>query len=437
MHDYDLPEEGEVTAAEETSRANADVVPAPPSLWTRLTPSLPRFSRRALVWTGSCLMAFVLLTGAGVAYATYDFSKEYRGLIFPGMHISGVDVGGLDRAQAIAQVRTALADELGRTISLRWRGRAWDVTPKQAGARTDVKSVVDSALHASNTATFFEKARMRVFGSGVTPDRSVAITYPRRGVLGFLEGLASGFDREARDATVDYSTGWVEVVPERDGRSLQIRKTFHLLDDALESGAEAVPVVVQTEKPQVKAEAFAEVLLLRIGENKLYLYEDGKITHEWPVATGQPEYPTPTGIYEITEKRYMPTWVNPDPTGWGASMPLSIPPGPGNPLGLRALNWSAEAIRFHGTSATYSLGYNASHGCVRMSNEDVIAFYDMIDVGTAIVSTVVAPLKPLYVSAPDPTVVEEDSGEAAPGTDEGKGRDDNGGNNEGPRRKSG
>jgi hypothetical protein len=27
-----------------------------------------------------------------------------------------------------------------------------------------------------------------------------------------------------------------------------------------------------------------------------------------------------------------PSWHNPDPTGWGAGMPLVIPPGPGNPL---------------------------------------------------------------------------------------------------------
>ena len=77
-------------------------------------------------------------------------------------------------------------------------------------------------------------------------------------------------------------------------------------------------------------------------------------------------------------------------------------------MGLRALNWSAPAIRFHGTAATYSLGYNASHGCVRMSNSDVIELYDIVDVGTPIVSTVVAPLKPLYTSAPDPTVVAEE-----------------------------
>jgi len=128
--------------------------------------------------------------------------------------------------------------------------------------------------------------------------------------------------------------------------------------------------------------------------------------------------------------------VNPDPEGWGKDMPASIPPGPGNPLGLRALNWSAAAIRFHGTSATYSLGYNASHGCVRMANESVIELYDLVDVGTPIVSTVVAPLKPMYVSAPDPTVVAEDEGEGGPSADadDAESKEDSGGKDD---RKSG
>jgi lipoprotein-anchoring transpeptidase ErfK/SrfK len=82
----------------------------------------------------------------------------------------------------------------------------------------------------------------------------------------------------------------------------------------------------------------------------------------------------------------MPTWVNPDPEGWGASMPAMIPPGPSNPLGLRAINWSASGIRFHGTSDIGSIGTPASHGCVRMYNEDVIELYDMVEVGTPIVS---------------------------------------------------
>ena len=91
-------------------------------------------------------------------------------------------------------------------------------------------------------------------------------------------------------------------------------------------------------------------------------------------------------------------------------MPASIPPGPGNPLGTRALNWNASGIRFHGTEATYSLGYNASHGCVRMAMPDVEQLYDLVEVGTPIISLVASPLDPLYSDdALDPTPVAGDA----------------------------
>jgi hypothetical protein len=120
----------------------------------------------------------------------------------------------------------------------------------------------------------------------------------------------------------------------------------------------------------------------------------------------------------------MPTWVNPAPDTWGASMPESIPPGISNPLGLRALNWSAPAIRFHGTQAIYSLGYNASHGCVRMANEDVIELYDLVDVGTPIISLEFGSYDPLYTST---SVIDQETTDSSDDGDEKK--DDSEGDN--------
>jgi lipoprotein-anchoring transpeptidase ErfK/SrfK len=249
---------------------------------------------------------------------------------------------------------------------------------------------------------------MKVLGDEMSFERSVAIGYPKRGVRAFTDELAARLRVEPRDAEIDYSTGWVEIVPEQRGREVRVDDARRALNRALRRGGSHVTVPVEPLQPEVTRAAYDQVLLVRIGENKLYLYQDGRISHSWPVATGQPEYMTPTGVYEVTEKRYLPTWINPAPTTWGKDMPAEIPPGPGNPLGVRAINWSAPAIRFHGTEATYSLGYNASHGCVRMSNEDVVELYDMIDVGTPIVSLVAGSLNPLYVSSPDPTPVAGD-----------------------------
>ncbi len=399
-----------IGTSNEMPPSNADVISVPKRRFRK--PHLGLKGIAALAVLGGLMV----LSGVGISYAAYDYGRDYSGKIMPGATIAGVHVGGMTRDEAIAEVGEAIEPQLTRTISLNWGARRWKVTPEKLGARNDTEAAVDAALAASQAADFLDRARMRLLSHQLDFDRAVAIEYPRKSVRSFVEGLASSIDRPARDASADYESGWIKVVRELEGREVRVGKTFNSLMDALEHGSSTAPLAVAVEMPKTTTKDFQQILLLRIGENKLYLYQRGKITHTYTVATGQPSYPTPTGEFEIVEKRYMPTWVNPAPTTWGANMPASIPPGYGNPLGLRALNWSAPAIRFHGTSAEYSLGYNASHGCVRMSNPDVIELYDLVDVGTPIISVVVAPLRPLYSSAPDPTVVAEDAGEEAPET---------------------
>jgi hypothetical protein len=412
--------------------ATSEIVSGRPRLLSRV----PMPGRKTAI-AAMVLLTLVLVGAGGVAWATYDYSQEYEGRLLPGTTIAHVDVGGMTYDEAEDEVRAVVGPQLSREITLRWRGESWTASPKRLGASSDLAGVISAAVEATEDASFFDRMRMRLFDDRLGFERGVAITYPRRGARRFIDRIASAVNVEPRDATIDYSTGWVEMVPARDGYRLQKKASFQGLMKSLRSDDGHVPLSVKPLKPESTAEDFDQILLVRIGENMLYLYENGKITNQWPVATGQPEYMTPTGLYSVTEKRYMPTWVNPSPDTWGASMPVSIPPGPGNPLGLRALNWSAPAIRFHGTSALYSLGFNASHGCVRMSNEDVIQLYDMIDVGTPIVSVVAGELKPLYVSAPDPIPVPEEGGSGdstadsgdAPETQSDKGGKKGGGGN--------
>jgi len=124
-------------------------------------------------------------------------------------------------------------------------------------------------------------------------------------------------------------------------------------------------------------------LVLDISERCLYLYEGGMVTKTYRVAVGTPRYPTPLGTYKITSKRKNPTWYNPHKT-WSKDMPPFIPPGPGNPLGPRALNLSASGIRIHGTPQVWSIGRAASHGCIRMRPSDVIDLYPRVSVGAPI-----------------------------------------------------
>jgi lipoprotein-anchoring transpeptidase ErfK/SrfK len=120
-------------------------------------------------------------------------------------------------------------------------------------------------------------------------------------------------------------------------------------------------------------------IVVNLSQFRVRLIRNGKVVASYPIAKGQPAYPTPTGEYEINDKQVDPTWTPPD-SPWAAEL-SSIPPGPGNPLGTRWIGTTAPAIGFHGTYADYSVGTAASHGCMRMHIPDVEAFYEMVTIG--------------------------------------------------------
>ena len=369
-------------------KANEDLIagdsPAEPDVVAK--PKRSRLIKRLTI-AAAIVVGLLGLGAAGVAYATYDYSNSYAGKFLPGTSVAGIDVSGLTAPEALKEVRAEIRPQLDRTISLTYKDQSWETTPRELGARGDARKVVAAAMKASERASFMDKVGMRFLDESVGFEREVAITYPRRGAKQLVARIADRLDAEPVDAAIDYSTGWVEITKERTGIAVDAQRSTRNLRKAMVGGGDTAEIDYKVTKPEVTSDAFDQVLLVRHNEKKLYLYQDGEITGSWTVAIGTPGYPTPTGVYSVTEKRYMPTWVNPAPDGWGSSMPAQIGPGPNNPLGLRALNWSAPAIRFHGTENLSSLGTAASHGCVRLSNDDAVELYDLVDVGASIVST--------------------------------------------------
>lgn len=135
-------------------------------------------------------------------------------------------------------------------------------------------------------------------------------------------------------------------------------------------------------------------LELRLSERRLYVHQREKETKTYPVAVGRPGWETPVGHFEVIRLVKDPIWVVPDiidpATGRRREdAGQSIPPGPDNPLGDRWIGFVMLAgnntIGFHGTPNPESIGQAASHGCVRMYNEDIRELFEMVQMGTPVV----------------------------------------------------
>jgi lipoprotein-anchoring transpeptidase ErfK/SrfK len=122
-------------------------------------------------------------------------------------------------------------------------------------------------------------------------------------------------------------------------------------------------------------------LVLRLSARRVYVYRGDELQVSYPVAIGRPGWETPIGSFEVFQMVENPGWTNPFTRE-------VVPPGPRNPLGERWIAfWTDDTnyIGFHGTPNRDSVGRAASHGCIRMYNEDVRALYEMVEVGTPVV----------------------------------------------------
>lgn len=105
----------------------------------------------------------------------------------------------------------------------------------------------------------------------------------------------------------------------------------------------------------------------------------------YPTSVPMTDDLTRRGYTEIVFKDPEPDWTpTPSMRERDPTLPAYMPPGPDNPLGVRALHLSWQYYRIHGTHDTRKIGRRSSSGCIGLYNEHVVEVYDRTPIGTQV-----------------------------------------------------
>jgi len=121
----------------------------------------------------------------------------------------------------------------------------------------------------------------------------------------------------------------------------------------------------------------------------LYVIMENKTAIRYGVGVGKDGFKW-YGRSNIDRKTIWPRWTPPpEMRKRHPDLPAFVEGGsPKNPLGPRAMylhrDGADTGYRFHGTIAPWSIGTDASSGCIRMFNEDAIDLYQRCPIGTAV-----------------------------------------------------
>jgi lipoprotein-anchoring transpeptidase ErfK/SrfK len=304
------------------------------------------------------LFVIVALVACGAAAPSVQRTASVR----PGVAIGGIKLGGLTSEQA----RNAINWWYNRPLHFVFYGKHWTVRPAALGASVDSDDAVEQALKAQRVDHL-----------------SLRVKVDAARVQHYVRALDGRLSIEPQDATATLKGLQPVIVPGKTGIELNRATTVRRIEAALAVARRpALQPVARTVAPSLTSSDFGAVVVIYRSSNELHLYRG---SHPWrtlQVATGQAIYPTPLGEWHVVDMQRNPWWRPPD-SAWAKGL-KPIPPGPGNPLGTRWMGLDAAGVGMHGTPDAASIGYSASHGCIRMRIPDAEWLFDHVSIGTPV-----------------------------------------------------
>lgn len=164
------------------------------------------------------------------------------------------------------------------------------------------------------------------------------------------------------------------------------------LDHGVEYRRTNMALIPREYRPQVTREIHDPQpgrIVVDSREHFLYLTGADGTSIRYTVGVGREGFQW-YGSAQVMRKAVWPTWTpppemvkrNPD------IPPRTMPGGPNNPMGPRALYLYRDGrdllYRIHGTLEPWTIGSNVSSGCIRLLPEDLIDLYERVPTGTQV-----------------------------------------------------
>ena len=286
-------------------------------------------------------------------------------LIQPGVTIGSVLVGGLTQAEARELIERRFLKPLTLVVSPTRKVRA---QPGELGVTAQLRDAVKLAV------------RVRREGFLVPLKVEVATSKLER----FLTRLGNETHREPVDSRLILRKLKPFATKSVPGRRLKETVALREIRQSLKLHArEPIQLPFEYVRPKVTESDLGKLIVIQRDSKRLLFYESAKLVRAFRIATGLPSYPTPLGKFEIINRWRNPWWYPPPGSIWAAGKE-PVPPGPGNPLGTRWMGISAPYVGIHGTPDAASIGYSASHGCIRMLVPEAEWLFERVEIGTPV-----------------------------------------------------
>jgi lipoprotein-anchoring transpeptidase ErfK/SrfK len=143
----------------------------------------------------------------------------------------------------------------------------------------------------------------------------------------------------------------------------------------------------KSAKNDRRTEVVASIVIDKPARDVRAYDKEGKLLGFYPATIGSREKPAPSGTFAVRRVARNPDYHYDPKFAWKGvktNRPLTIRPGPNNPVGLIWIDLTAPSYGIHGTPDPEKIGKTASHGCIRLTNWDAVDLGQIVRRGTMV-----------------------------------------------------
>jgi len=212
-----------------------------------LTSPADLFNQIMLILLGGFFLFIGLLLAVVLAFNFY-----YRGKIFPGVTIAGVQLSGQTPQEAASNLAAHLTYPKSGRVVLQDGDQLWVATPNEIGLFLSPEATIQQAMswgrRGGPAARLTEQFRAWYHGVSLSP----MLIYDERLGQAYLDNLASQIDEPTIDASLTIEGLDVKVQPGQIGRTLDIPTTLAAIDTQVQTLRDGlVPLTIQETPPAI------------------------------------------------------------------------------------------------------------------------------------------------------------------------------------------
>lgn len=205
--------------------------------------------QRSLV---ASLIACALFIVLGILFSII-FEVAYTGRIYPGVRAGGVNIGGMDKSLAVAEIADGIRyPDTGQVLLFTETGGQWLFSPSQLGLYLDPEATAELALLPGREGSAFQRMADQLAaaygGQEVTP----RFIFEKQAAKLQLEEIARQVDKPVVEPSITIQGTDITINPGQDGSVVDIEATVAFIQAQvaqLKDGA--VPLVFKTLKPEI------------------------------------------------------------------------------------------------------------------------------------------------------------------------------------------